>query len=147
MFVLDHSPIHKFMAKDALNASAMNVNPGGAQPKMRDGYFYRYNITCPQQFLLKHSNRIILLNRTNADGNVEKIQQKMVDANGVARGLRAICAERFGQEAIKGKIKGDLIAMLEVEEDFANQRCLLEEVVEQEGGILSFLPKFTPELR
>ena len=41
VFVLDHSPIHKFMAKDALNASAMNVNPGGAQPKMRDGYFYR----------------------------------------------------------------------------------------------------------
>ena len=104
-------------------------------------------IRCPKQFFFKHSNVIISLNRTNDDGNVEKIQQKMVDANGVARGLRAICAERFGQEAIKGKIKGDLIAMLEVEEDFANQKCLLEEVVEQEGARLEFLPKFTPELR
>ena len=78
---------------------------------------------------------------------MEEVQQKMVDAKGIARGLRAICAERFGQEAIKGKIQGDLVAMLETEEDFSSQQCLLEEEVEKLGGKLSFLPKFSPELR
>ena len=71
----------------------------------------------------------------------------MVDANGVARGLKAICLERFGAEAIKGKVKPDLVAMLEKEEDFSSQQCLLAEEVEKAGGILQFLPKFSPELR
>jgi len=30
------------MPEDGLNANAMNLNPGGKQPVMRDGFFYRY---------------------------------------------------------------------------------------------------------
>ena len=32
----DQSSCHRAMAKDALDASRMNVKPGGKQPKMRD---------------------------------------------------------------------------------------------------------------
>ena len=41
VFVLDHSPIHKFMPPDGLIAQKMNVHPGDKQPVMRDGYFTR----------------------------------------------------------------------------------------------------------
>ena len=33
---IDQSSCHKAMAENALDASAMNVKPGGKQPKMRD---------------------------------------------------------------------------------------------------------------
>ena len=44
MMMLDNSPIHNVMAEDELNARRMNVRPGGKQPLMRDGYFYRDGI-------------------------------------------------------------------------------------------------------
>ena len=36
VWVFDQSSCHKAMAADALDASKMNVNPGGKQPKMHD---------------------------------------------------------------------------------------------------------------
>ena len=36
MFIFDQSSCHKAYADDALNASRMNVHPGGKQPCMRD---------------------------------------------------------------------------------------------------------------
>ena len=41
VILLDHSPIHSFMAEDELNAKKMNVRPGGKQPIMKDGYFFQ----------------------------------------------------------------------------------------------------------
>ena len=35
-WIFDQSSCHKAMEEDALDASKMNVNPGGVQPKMRD---------------------------------------------------------------------------------------------------------------
>lgn len=39
LFLFDNSKSHGIMAEDALNAARMNVNPGGAQPKMRPGWY------------------------------------------------------------------------------------------------------------
>jgi hypothetical protein len=39
VFLFDNSKCHGIMAPDALVANLMNVNPGGAQPKMRDGWY------------------------------------------------------------------------------------------------------------
>ena len=36
IWVFDQSSCHKAMAEDALDASKMNVKPGGQQPKMRN---------------------------------------------------------------------------------------------------------------
>ena len=36
VWLFDHSSCHRAFAPDALNAKAMNVKPGGAQPSMRD---------------------------------------------------------------------------------------------------------------
>ena len=43
VIMLDNSPIHCKKADNALNVKAMNVNGGGKQPLMRDGFFFRGN--------------------------------------------------------------------------------------------------------
>ena len=84
--------------------------------------------------------------RTLEDGTIEKVVQPMVDANGIPKGLKLVCQERFGPHSVIGKNRNDLMEMLEAEEDFKAQKCMLEEEVNKLGGILEFLPKFHPEL-
>ena len=36
VWLFDHSSCHRAFSENALNAMVMNVNPGGAQPRMRD---------------------------------------------------------------------------------------------------------------
>ena len=64
------------MPPDGLDASSMNVNPGGKQPIMRPGWYRRGNL---------------------------KFKQHMVFEDGRAKGLRAVCLERFGEAAVQGK--------------------------------------------
>ena len=54
----------------------MNVHPGGKQPIMRPGWYKK---------------------------GVLKIVQHMVFPDGRAKGLRAVCLERFGEAAVVGK--------------------------------------------
>ena len=65
----------------------MNVNPGGKQPKMRPGWY--------------------LLEREA--GKTVRVKQHMVfeggPLKGQAKGLRQVCSERFGMEAIDGMIR------------------------------------------
>ena len=102
MFKIDHSPIHRYIFKivydvdgknchficsgyadDALVAHHMNVKPGGLQPRMRPGWYMRGGV---------------------------KIQQSMVFEEGPnegnAKGLREVCRERFGEDLVKGNLKG-----------------------------------------
>ena len=37
---------------------------------------------------------------------------------GMAKGLKKVCSERFGADAISGERQDDLVARLEAEEDF-----------------------------
>ena len=39
--MFDHSSCHGTFAEDALNASKMNLKPGGKQPRMHDTYWHR----------------------------------------------------------------------------------------------------------
>ena len=68
------------MAPDALNAHAMNVKSGGQQPLMRAGWYRRGPMKVTQHMVFKEG--------PNA---------------GVAKGLRVVCEERFGESAVKGK--------------------------------------------
>ena len=79
LFVLDHSPIHSAMADDALNARKMNVNPGGRQPLMRPGWYEKDGVRVSQSMVFE-------------DGRY----------TGLAKGLKAVCEERFGADLVKG---------------------------------------------
>ena len=39
VWIFDHSSCHAAMAEDSLDVTKMNVNPGGKQRVMRDGYW------------------------------------------------------------------------------------------------------------
>ena len=74
--------------------------------------------------------------------------------------MRTVIAERYGDEAVKGKMvlliffiklknpgkkQDELVAILEMEEDFKGGKTLLEERMEAPGARVVFLPPFHPE--
>ena len=85
----------------------------------------------------------------------------------MAKGLRTVVGERFGDEAVKGgnfekapsfqnvqtkqkiyflgKKQDELVAILEAEEDFQDSSTLLEERMAQIGARVVTLTKFHPE--
>ena len=67
------------MPEDALNAKRMNVNPGGKQPLMRSGWIRK--------------------------GPLKIVQHMVFTAGpnkGIAKGLREVCRERFGDQRVAG---------------------------------------------
>ena len=129
VFLVDHSPIHTACSPNSLNAKHMNVTDGGKQRKQRDTFFYK----------------------TNENGDRIKVHQDMTykdgEKAGTAKGLVTVCTERFGEEAVKKKIKRELVAMLMAEEDFAaDSKTWIEEIVEAHGGKVEWCAKYHPEL-
>jgi hypothetical protein len=110
----------------------MNVGPGGKQPKMRETMF---------------------------NGQVQQMvyPDDYFDPSlrGKAKGMRAVLQERqLWKEGMVGFCNSssptnDTCCMrhvLEQQPDFANQHCLLQEVIEQHGHKIIFYPKFHCEL-
>ncbi|KAF4692027.1 hypothetical protein FOZ60_014352 [Perkinsus olseni] len=101
VFLTDRSPIHCKYPEDGLNAKAMNVKPGGKQPRMRPGWYER-------------------------DG--QRVVQDMVFPAdhpryaGLPKGLRQVVIERFGEAAVVGKKQDELVNLLSNCDDFASQR-------------------------
>ena len=72
------------MPEDSLNAKKMNVNPGGAQPLMRPGWF--------------------------KIGPMKMVQHMVFQSGpqtGTAKGLKVVCRERFGDESVNGELEMD----------------------------------------
>ena len=65
---------------------------------------------------------------------------------GLAKGLRAVCSERFGPDKVKGKKQEHLVEMLANEEDFKSTKPMLEVDADKRGDKIKFGVKFTPEL-
>lgn len=118
VWIFDWSSNHHCFASDALQATQMNVRPGGKQPKMRDGWY-----------LDKSGNRIV---------------QPMVDSNGEPKGLKIVLEERGLWKA--GMIQEEMVDLLSSQPDFAQQKSMVEEWCERRGHDALFLPKFHPEL-
>jgi len=123
IFKLDHSPIHSAYADDALRAERMNVRHGGKQPKMRDGWYRKGGGRWRQSMVFE-------------DGPHQ----------GLPKGLREVCLERFGENAVQGKGQDSLIEMLRDQPDFKEAKPILQEAVEKKGGKLLWGVKFHPEL-
>jgi hypothetical protein len=116
IFFFDVSSNHAAKSRDALNAARMNVNEGGAQPLMREGWFIK---------------------------NGERVTQKM-HQDGVAKGLKKVLEERGLLK--EGMLKADMIKVLEQQPDFKEQKPMLQEWIERRGHVCIFFPKFHPEL-
>ncbi|KAF4648088.1 hypothetical protein FOL46_003355, partial [Perkinsus olseni] len=117
VFLTDRSPIHCKFAEDALNVRKMNVKPGGKQPKMRDGWFWKAGKRQTQTMVYPDDHP---------------------EYPGQAKGLRQVCVERFGKAAINGKRHEEMAAMLSDCADFKSQPTLLEDQALARGDRVIF---------
>lgn len=127
VFAFDNSSSHNAYASDALNAKTMNVNPGGKQPKMRDTIF-----NGQIQHMVFPSDYPNLELRNKPKGMRIILQERQL----WKEGMIGFCNNNFS--------RGDCCMrhVLEQEDDFRNQRCLLREVIERRGHKVIFYPKF-----
>ena len=120
--VYDNATIHRSRGNDSLDASVMNLSPGGRQRKQRDTMY------------------------TDKTG-VSVLQRLVTDSN-VAKGLLQILSER-GETWVKKPSKPQAVAMLNKYDDFKDQSSWIERIfnVSACGHRMLFAPKCHPELQ
>jgi hypothetical protein len=148
LIMVDNSQGHSAYSEDALLTTRMNVNPGGKQGRLQDGWFVPH-----------HSHRGTTANSTAANGT--KVSQLMIypadhpDFPDQPKGIKNVLLERgFDVQNLRGKCKkcdADSETccckrILELQPDFQEQQSLVQEVIEKAGHLSIFLPKFHCEL-
>ena len=134
LFIFDQSSAHASLGPDALCAFDMNKSNGGKQRKQKD-------TTIPM---------------SNPEPCYRGLPQKMTLENGEPKGLQQTLEERgFDVARMRAKcspvcpIENERCCMarlLSKQEDFRNQRSLLELTITAQGHLCTFLPKFHCEL-
>ena len=129
-FLFDNSSNHGVVAPDALIASKMNLNPGGRQPKLRDGYDSGKG--CSQSMVFPDDH-------PQFPGQPKGIRQALMERGIWRQGLKLDCAPQA-----KCPVEGNCCArtILAHQEDFRNQLGRVEEEVIALGHICLFYPKF-----
>jgi transposase len=135
--MVDNSQGHTAYASDALLATKMNLNPGGAVPKLRDGWFMHNGcrISQPMVFPIDHP--------TNPD-QPKGIKQVLTEWGLWRQGLLLECKK----PKICSVDSIDCCArrLLSQQPDFLEQKSSVQEVIEAAGHLCIFLPKFHCEL-
>ena len=138
VFCFDQSTNHNAMAADALIATRMNLSPGGAQPKMRDGWHINENgekLVHPMVFPDDHKLK----------GKPKGIKQILMERNlWPAKGVRLMCEQCSGKQDDIDPERLDCCArrIMSLQPDFCEQRSILEEAIIKAGHIFERYPKF-----
>jgi hypothetical protein len=145
-FLFDNSSNHGVFAEDALIAERMNLKFGGKQPLMRDGWYEVGTdlgvVRVPQRMWFEDS-----------DGKVtpKGIKQVLMERGIWREGLKLECKEKWkdaeGKEHTRrscGKGVRDCCArrLMANQQDFLEQKGMLEEEVHKRGHLVLFFPKF-----
>lgn len=142
LFMVDNSQGHSAYAEDALLTSRMNMNPGGKQALMRDGWFIcnGEKITQPMVFPPDHPQ---------FPGYPKGIRQVLTERGLYRRGLVMACRKKndgSGEKCPQGATDCCAKQILSLQPDFLEQKSLVQEVVENAGHLCIILPKFHCEL-
>ncbi|TFK91730.1 hypothetical protein K466DRAFT_482133 [Polyporus arcularius HHB13444] len=134
LFIFDQSSAHASLPPDALRAFEMNKSNGGKQRRQRD----------------------TVIPMSNPDPAFRGKPQSMTTQAGEAKGLQQVLEERgFNVKKLRAKCSpvcpfessGCCMArLLSQQDDFVNQKSMLELVIEEAGHACIFLPKFHCEL-
>ena len=135
LFLIDNSQGHSAYAVDALLVSRMNVNSGGKQARMQDGWFMQDGVKVYQSMVFSENH---------------------ADHPNQPKGIKAVLMERgIYQPQLRGKCQsqckhGAVLCcnkrILELQPDFQAQKSLVQETIEATGHMCIFLPKFHCEL-
>ncbi|KAF0701900.1 hypothetical protein AaE_016253 [Aphanomyces astaci] len=135
------STYHAAFAVDALRANSMNLNPGGKQPKLRDGWYKDSGGRVAQAMSFPDDHSVPAL-------------------RGAPKGIKAVLAERGSLKDPMLLICGATVQMPSGPElleccarhrlasypDFRSQKSILEETVIAAGHKCMFFPKYHCEL-
>jgi hypothetical protein len=126
------------MAADALIASKMNLSPGGAQPKMRDGwYINKHGERCAQSMIFPNNHKL--------KGQPKGIKQVLKERNlWPTEGIRLMCEQCSGKhdDVNPERINCCARRIMSLQPDFCEQRSILEEAIIKKGHIFERYPKF-----
>jgi hypothetical protein len=138
LFTFDQSTNHAAFAPDALRASNMNMNPGGAQAIMRPG---KFSDGREQPMVFEAGTE----NAGQAKGIKQVLLERGIDV--AAHGLRMKCPnENVDVSAIEEVLMCCARHCVASQPDFRSQVSLLEETISSAGHHCLFLPKFHCEL-
>jgi len=134
LIMVDNSQGHSAYAEDALLVSHMNINPGGKQAQMHDGWYLQNGkkVIQPMNFPSNHPEH----------PNEPKGVKAVLTERGLYQCLRGKCKNKCESEAISCCNS----RILELQPDFKEQKSLVQEVIEAAGHLCIFLPKFHCEL-
>ena len=150
-WLFDNSSNHGVFASDALLAREMNLNCGGKQPVMRDGWYKGAAVGGGTETVSQH------MWVTDSSGKMVGKGLKMVlEERGLWRtGMKLECREKWtdtegGKHTRKSCLVGveDCCArrLMDSQPDFKEQRGMLEEELVKRGHLVFFYPKFHCEL-
>jgi hypothetical protein len=141
LFTFDQSTNHAAYAVDALRAASMNLNPGGKQPKLQDGWY------------TVGSSRVAQAMSYLDDHPVPALQ-------GLPKGIKAVLTERGLWKASMQLTCGATVDLppppllldccarhcLASQPDFRSQKSILEDTIVAGGHMCIFFPKYHCEL-
>jgi hypothetical protein len=126
IFKFDQSSNHKAMAADALSVTKMNVGPGGAQPKMRNGLWRGWSQP--------------MVDGTGEPKGLEQVLRERKREDGTT------LYDEIQEEKKKYPRKSDLQQKLSECDDFRLQTGRVEELITSRGHMCIFYPKYHCEL-
>ena len=132
--MVDNSQGHAAYGSDALLVSQMNMNPGGKQALMKNGWFIRDGEQVVQTMVFPNDH-------PEFPGQAKGMKQVLFE-RGYTQRLRMVCKKGCTDGALQCCAK----KILEHEPDFKSQKSLVQEVIEAAGHLCIFLPKFHCEL-
>ena len=143
-FAFDNATNHSSFAEDALVASKMKLGPGGAQPKVRDGWYVKNGRRRPQRMIfgVHHENRDLR--------NAPKGIRRVLEERGLWRTTTHF--ENFHLQCKDCPTSGldykqcCARTLLANQPDFLEQKGRLEETIVGQGMEILFYPKFHCEL-
>ena len=136
LIMVDNSQGHSAYPDNALLVSKMNLNPGGKQARLRDGWFIRdgQKITQSMVFPADHPSY----------PDTPKGMKVVLQERGLWRDkMRLECAK---PKCTAGATDCCAKRLLSLQPDFKAQKSSVQEVIEAAGHLCIFLPKFHCEL-
>ena len=149
LFAFDNASNHCSFSDGALVAKRINLNPGGQQPFMRNGFDYIHGL--PQAMVFPETHRISEL-RGKPKG-LEAIfrERRLWPASGYRSDGRKFllqCPTSHDRPGCSPDLEGGCCArmLMASQQDFREQRGRLEEELQAAGQLVIFYPKFHCEL-
>ena len=145
LFAFDNASNHCSFAENALVASKVNLNPGGQQPHMRDGFIHSKGLPQTMEFPLHHPDQAL---RGKQNGGEQILRQRNLWCERRSDGFkfRLQCLTTGGRRGCNEEGNCCMRTVLAAEPNFQAHKGRLEEELLSVHHCIIFYPKFHCEL-